>query len=97
MKSRFAINNEIIDSDDGFVRFHFSAHTKGALLYIASCYVVRTTIKAKLHLQLGFNCFTNTAPKAPLIIYAKEPGLQAVNHTRRAPTPSKAANAEMRC
>ena len=49
MKSRFAIINEIIDSDDGFVRFHFSAHTKGALLYIASCYVVRTTIKAKLH------------------------------------------------
>ena len=48
MKSRFAIINEIIDSDDGFVRFHFSAHTKGALLYIASCYVVRTTIKAKL-------------------------------------------------
>ena len=45
MKSPFAIINEIIDSDDGFVRFHFSAHTKGALLYIASCYVVRTTIK----------------------------------------------------
>lgn len=35
--------------------------------------------------------------KAPLIIYAKEPGLQAVNHTRRATAPSKAANAEMRC
>ncbi len=49
VKSPFAIINEIIDSDDGFVRFHFSAHTKGALLYIASCYVVRTTIKAKLH------------------------------------------------
>ena len=30
MKSRFAINNEIIDSDDGFVRFHFSAHTSPA-------------------------------------------------------------------
>lgn len=27
----------------------------------------------------------------------KEPGLQAVNHTRRATAPSKAANAEMRC
>ena len=49
VKSPFAIINEIIDSDDGFVRFHFSAHTKGTLLYIASCYVVRTTIKAKLH------------------------------------------------
>ena len=61
MKSPFAIINEIIDSDDGFVRFHFSAHTKGALLYIASCYVVRTTIKAKLHFAAWLRLKTKPA------------------------------------
>ena len=36
MKFPFTIIKEIIDSDDGFVRFHFSAYTKGALLFIHS-------------------------------------------------------------
>ena len=70
MKSRFAINNEIIDSDDGFVRFHFSAHTKGALLYIASCYVVRTTIKAKLQNAAWLLLFYEPRPKVQGIFIA---------------------------
>ena len=45
----------------GLNQFQFAELIKGALLYIAFCHVARTMIKAKLHLQLGFNCFTTTA------------------------------------
>jgi len=47
----------------GLNQFQFVELIKGALLYIAFCHVVRTMIKAKLHLQLGFNCFTTTRLK----------------------------------
>lgn len=75
MKSRFAIINEIIDSDDGFVRFHFSAHTKGALLYIASCYVVRTTIKAKLHFAAWLYSLSKNFQNTPVSGIIEETGV----------------------
>ena len=72
MKSPFTIIKEIIDSDDGFVRFHFSAHTKGALLYgvIPVCALYEIEHHGQLNVRAVLRHYVPNTGLHPLHRYA---------------------------